>query len=119
MIKNLEKTISSSSGKDVLLVSDFNLGIVAKAIKDSAILLEKWWNDGEWSKNLDISILIKETFELDIKNNDLHCIMWENWMKFLADIELIDTEIRWEWPNRVWINQKDYDYLDSLIKKYS
>lgn len=119
MIKDLEKFISPTLKDNTLLVSDLKIGKVAQAIIDTMKVLETWWNDGDFGKSPHISILVKKHFGLDIENNIIHSIMWENWMKFLDQIEVIDCEVRWAWPNRVYNFKSNYDYLESLVKKYS
>jgi hypothetical protein len=109
---DLEKVVQTYEDKGVLLVSDFRACVIAEEILKTVQMLQRW-NLGSWES---LDIMINHEFSLDICNNHFHLILWENWMKFISDLDLISIGSRWAYPSDLIIEERDIIYLKNVIK---
>jgi hypothetical protein len=114
---DLSDAVKTYSDKEVLLVSDFSVDLIAKEILKSIELFNKFNTDGLFIYNDRYEASINESFGLDIENNDFHMILWENWMRFLAGLDLISIEFQWKCPFGLLFDENDILYLHNIIKQ--
>lgn len=112
-MKDLNKVIQSYLNKDVLLVSDYNIATVANEILRTVTILQNW-NLCSWPL---LDYMLLNEFKLDIRNNDMHRIMWENWMRFISELDLINIETQWAYPSELSITDDDIYYLEDLSRE--
>jgi hypothetical protein len=91
-MEDLFRVVKSYDDDGVLLVTDYKVYIVANEILRTLRLLQDFKTP---SNQRTFVFLVKEQFGLDLENNHLHKIMWENWINFIADIGLIEIGTRW------------------------
>lgn len=107
------KIISSSVTRDSILHTDFRpwfpASMILHTMKDIFIpFIEK-------DKNLDWYYdKVKSYYDLDIKNNAKHELLWEIYMKTLDDMGLISCEVRWMFPTSIEWSDKSISDLTEL-----
>lgn len=112
-MKDLREVVKSYDDNNVLLVTDYKLYIVANEILRTIRLLQSCKSAEDQGK---FEFFVNEKFGLDINNNHLHMIMWENWMNFLADVDLIQIGTRWgNCTHDLLITDDDIKYLEFII----
>ena len=115
-MKDLCNAVRTYYDSGVLFVTDFKVCIVAENILKTIRLLQRVSSRPEDQWEL-FEPDIKETFGLDIKNNDFHMTLWENWIKFIADLGLIEIGTRWgNGTHQLFATEEDIKYLEYIIK---
>ncbi len=102
----------------ILIITDFCIPIVADKILKTIEILQR----AETKRNslplyrIHDSIAeefendINNIFKLDMKNNTFHELLWENWIRFMANINLIDIG-----TSKILASTKDIEDLKYII----
>lgn len=107
--------------QNVVLLTECNDGTIARFILRTIDIFEKVKDKEEihmdrydYAMGDKYNEYIKEEFDLDM-NNRFHCMLWENWLCLLCELDLIDIGTRYYWPGNYNYTKSDIDYLKSFL----
>lgn len=109
-MKDLGKVIKPYLDKDVLLISSNSIKDTSIEILKTVKLLQRW-DLCSWPL---LDMMVLNEFKLYINNNIIHRIMWENWMVFMINLNLIDIEVNPSYPSNLYITDADIHYLEYM-----
>lgn len=122
---DLSAVVNYKYNKDSLIVTDMRCYIIADEILKSLNLFDEFRDENDNRimtfsyphDNRHYRKRIKEIFDLDIENNNIHAILWDSWINLLTRLDMIQSDVRCNFPSRLLYNINDKKYLLSLIDK--
>jgi len=114
MLEPLQKRLKDALKKGAI-VTDYPDWVLAEQILNTILIVKDSFDKEGYCDHDKLIAHLKNRLSLDVHNNPMHMIMWENWLSILMDLELVNIQTRYYMPFQDWATDEDVKYLQYVI----